>query len=536
MKVLASLNIRNTQTAHRVVLALLFAFSLAIYVSTMSRGITWFNTGSDGGDFISAARAFGVPHPTGYPTYTLLLKFFGDVVLIGDHAFRANLLSALLGAITVPLVYVAALRLLSMLPVHEVGDSRSVRASAVIAALAFATSRLFWSQSTITEVYTLNALFGAALLVLTLGVISDLRRGKTAIRNRVLMTLLLGLGLGNHTTLGLAATPFGVWVLWLVWKQQGWRGVFDWRPAIGLLIGLSVYAYAPIASSSNPVVNWGAPDSFEGFRWMASATIYRPYAFGLSSELLTGRISTIAELLFRQFTVAGTVIGIAGLSSIWSYSRGFVLASAASVLSIAVYAVAYDTVDSFIYLISAFMVFSLWLAVGIAVLGQGVRRYAARTRWLLKFRQQTYVALFVVIALAVPLWSLVTGWSDVDLSGKNEPAQFAESTILKAAGGIVFAEEPQLFALVYESQVASPELDVMVVGPVMLQHDWYWDQLVEHYADRMPSERPDGFFQRVQWVMSLRLGVSPVYSTHDDRSYHEDFNMVPDGDLFRVEY
>ncbi len=533
---LASLNNRDTYTPHRVILVVLFVFSLAIYAATMSRGITWLNTGPDGGDFISAARAFGVPHPTGYPTYTLLLRVFGDVVAIGDHAFRANLLSALLGASTVPLIYLAALRLLAMLPAREVGESRSMRASAVIAALAFATSRLFWSQSTITEVYTLNALFGAVLLVLTLGVVRDLSQGKSAIRGRVLMTLLLGLGLGNHTTLGLAAAPFGVWILWLVWKQQRWRGVFDWRPAAGLLFGLSIYAYVPVAASSNPVVNWGSPDSIEGFRWMISATIYRPYAFGLASELLAGRISTIAELLFTQFTVVGTVIGIAGLTSIWSYSREFVFASIASVLSIAVYAVAYDTVDSFIYLISAFMLFSLWLAVGIAVLGQGIRRYGARASWLSGYRQQIYVGLFVLVALAVPLWSLVTGWSEVDLSGKDGPAEFAESTISKAAGGIVLAEEPQLFALVYQSQVANPELDVMVVGPVMLAHDWYWDQLVRYYGDRMPSERPEGFFQRVQWVISLNVGVRPVYSTHDDRPYHGDFNMVPEGDLFRVEY
>ncbi len=533
---LASLNNRDTYTPHRVILGVLFVLSLAIYAATMSRGITWLNTGPDGGDFISAARAFGVPHPTGYPTYTLLLRVFGDVVAIGDHAFRANLLSVLLGASTVPLIYIAALRLLGMLPVHEVGENRSMRASAVIAALAFATSRLFWSQSTITEVHTLNALFGAMLLVLTLGVVRDLSQGKSAIRRRVLMTLLLGLGLGNHTTLGLAAAPFGVWVLWLVWKQQRWRGVFDWRPAAGLVFGLSIYAYVAVAAASNPVVNWGSPDSIEGFRWMISATIYRPYAFGLASEMLAGRISTIAELLFTQFTVVGTVIGIAGLTSIWSYSREFVFASVASVLSIAVYAVAYDTVDSFIYLISAFMLFSLWLAVGTAVLGQGIRRYGARAGWLSGHWQQIYVGLFVLVALAVPLWSLATGWSEVDLSGKAGPAEFAESTISKAAGGIVLAEEPQLFALVYQSQVANPELDVMVVGPIMLQHDWYWDQLAQHYGDRMPSERPEDFFQRLQWVVALSLGTIPVYSTHDDRPYHGDFNMVPEGDLFRVEY
>ena len=172
---------------HVLMLMGLFVLSFALYVSTMSRGITWLNTGHDGGDFISAARAFGVPHPTGYPTYTLLLRVFGDVVAIGDHAFRANLLSALLGAATVPLVYVAALRLLKMLPGNEVGGIGSLWVSALMAALAFGTSRLFWSQATITEVYTLNALFGSALLVLTLGLVRDLTAGRRALRNACLL-------------------------------------------------------------------------------------------------------------------------------------------------------------------------------------------------------------------------------------------------------------------------------------------------------------------------------------------------------------
>jgi uncharacterized membrane protein YkgB len=268
---------------------------------------------------------------------------------------------------------------------REVGGIRSVRASAAIAALAFTTSRLFWTQNTITGVYALNALFGAVLLVVTLGIIPDLRAGKLAMRNRVLLALLLGVGLGNHTTLGLAATPFGVWVLWEVWRQRGWRGVLDWRPALGLLAGLSVYAYPPLAAASNPLVNWGAADSLEGFRWMASATIYQNYAFAIESELVSGRIAKIAELLFTQYTIIGTVIGIAGLTTIWNYSRGFVFASVVSILAVATYSVSYSTADSFIYLISAFMVFSLWLGVDIALLGTGVRQFAGRTKRFVRY-------------------------------------------------------------------------------------------------------------------------------------------------------
>jgi hypothetical protein len=518
----------------------LFVFSLALYVATMSRGITWLNTGQDGGDFISAARAFGIPHPTGYPTYTLLLRGFSDVVAIGSQAFRANLFSAVMAALAVPFVYVAASRLVSMLPSHEVGSGASVRVSALVAALSFATSRLFWTQSTITEVYTLNALFGAALLMLVLGVVIDLKNGGSAIKNRTVMALVLGVGFGNHTTLGLAAAPFGLWVLWLVWKNYSWRGLFDWRPIVGLLVGLSVYVYLPIASLSNPIVSWGSADSFEGFRWIVSATIYRPYAFGLGNELLSGRIASIAELLFTQFTVVGTVIGIAGLTTIWNYSREFVIVSLASVLLIAVYAVAYATVDSFIYLISAFMVFSLWLAVGTAVLGVGVRRIADRVPRLMAHQRRIYVGAIVLVVAIIPGWSVGSGWSELDLSGKDEPARYAEVTIAKAAGGVIFAEEPQLFALVYQAQVANPELDVMVIGPIMLNHDWYWDQLVRYYGDRMPSERPPTFGQRYDWILGLNIGNVPVYATHDDRDYHEAYSLIleeiPEGDLFRIEY
>jgi hypothetical protein len=528
------LHIRERQ--HLLVLLGLFLISFVLYTSTMSRGITWLNTGQDGGDFISAARSFGIPHPTGYPTYTVLLRVFGDVVAVGNHAFRANLFSALMGAIAVPFVYVAALRLLAVLPGREVGENGSVRASALISALAFATSRLFWTQSTVTEVYTLNALFGAALLMLTLGVVRDLAAGRTSIKNRTLMTVLLGVGLGNHTTLGLAAAPFGVWVLWIVWGKLGWRGVLDWRPVAGLLAGLSVYFYVPLAASSAPIVSWGSPDSFEGIRWLVSGTIYRPYAFGISDEFLAGRISTVAELLFTQFTVIGTVIGIAGLMTIWSYSRMFVMASVSSVLIIAVYAVAYDTVDSFIYLISAFMLFSLWISVGIAVLGQGIGRFVGKTKSLVEYRRWIFVGVFVLVGLVIPGWSAVSGWNELNISDNNEPAEFVETTIARASGGIVFAEEPQLFALVYQAQIEDPELDVMVVAPIMLFHDWYWDQLVQYYPDRMPPQRAGSISDRFESVIGYNLGLVPLFTTHDDKNHHDRLNLVEDGDLFRVEF
>ena len=105
-----------------------------------------------------------------------------------------------------------------------------------------------------------------------------------------------------------------------------------------------------------------------------------------------------------------------------------------------------------------------------------------------------------------------------------------------AAGGIVMAEEPKLFALTYQAQVESPELDVMIVGTNMLQFDWYWDQLALHYGDRMPDERPAYYLDRIELIVSENMGLVPIYSTNDDRPHHELFTLIPEGDLFKVEF
>ena len=103
---------------------------------------------------------------------------------------------------------------------------------------------------------------------------------------------------------------------------------------------------------------------------------------------------------------------------------------------------------------------------------------------LLQFQRTLYVGAFVAGVLIVSVWSMASGWSEISLAGNDDSKSYAEATV--AVGGVVLTEKPELFTLVYQAQVASPELDVMIVLPVMLQHDWYWDQLVQYYGDRMP--------------------------------------------------
>jgi hypothetical protein len=127
--------------------------SLALYVQTLAPSVaTLFD---DSLEFPLVSHRLGIAHPTGYPLYTLLGKLF----TLGpwhNVAWAVNLLSAVAGATTVALVYLVARQLTRR------------RLPAFLGAIALAVSPVFWSQSIIAEVYTLNSAFVAAMLWLAL--------------------------------------------------------------------------------------------------------------------------------------------------------------------------------------------------------------------------------------------------------------------------------------------------------------------------------------------------------------------------------
>src|SRR5215213_7919206 len=124
----------------------------------------------------------GIGNPTGYPTYMMLTHLF-TYLPIGDPAHSINLASAVYGVAALLVVYLAGLRLCR----------RAVAAAA--GALAFGLSGAFWGQAVISEVYTLEALL-VALVILALLIWRDTR----AERYLLLSAFLVGLSLTHHLT------------------------------------------------------------------------------------------------------------------------------------------------------------------------------------------------------------------------------------------------------------------------------------------------------------------------------------------------
>ena len=524
---------------YRVGLIALAIASLAflIYLLTLAPGLTWRNSASDGGDLLTAAFTWGIPHPTGYPTYLILLRGFSAVVPTGSAALHGNLFSAVTASVAIGLLFMATVRILRSLPLSSGMTDRYVLISGGVSSISMAASRELWSQATVTEVYALNALFVSAILWTTLGLRDRQRDGGVGWRYGAGIGLLFGVALGNHLTIAAVILPLLAWGI-----LGGGVRALRVRHALPIMmagaLGLCVYAYAPIASSQGPALNWGHPDSLRGFWWMVSGTAYQDYAFGVGGQDLWDRLVYSADLLFAQFAFIGVLLGLAGLPIIWGHRRYLVVAHLVSMGILIAYAASYHTVDSFIYLIPVFMLFSIWIAAGTLRLLSNIDTVQQAVPALRSIRHRVIAATFLLAIVAtVPGFSITSNFSQLDLSDDHEAADYAVAAFdSMEPESIVFTRtENSVFSLWYQSYVAEIEQKVMPISVPHIVFDWYWDDLVIQFPERMPATRPESMQDRVLAIIDHNLGINPLYEADAGMTALPGLRLVEDGILFRIE-
>ena len=181
----------------------------------------------DSGELATAADHLGVPHPPGYPFWSLcswiFCRVFSWVTYMGQPtpAWAVSLFSAVAGAFaagcTAMLICRSGSDMLDSIPVaddDQYADTAEARtrknaimslAGGLGGSLVFAFSPVEWSQSTIVEIYSLNALFLMAVFLLSyrwMRMPSDKILWLTA--------FVFGLGLTNYQVLLLAAVPLAI--------------------------------------------------------------------------------------------------------------------------------------------------------------------------------------------------------------------------------------------------------------------------------------------------------------------------------------
>ncbi len=511
------------ENTSRTVFFTLFLGSLTIYILTLAPTITWQNSGVDSGDFATAVAVNGVPHPPGYPTYLLLGELF-ELIPAGDVAYRLNLLSATCAAMAAALAGLIIIQTLlpaSAMPA-QTGEAlpysrHLIWLCAVAAALTLAFSNIYWSQAIIAEVYALNVLFAAVLLFGALKLQPANEKWLLP-----LLAWLLGVSLGNHLSI-LLFLPAVVLNLKVRWRRRQLSAA-----GAAFCSGLMVYLIIPWRASSLPPLNWGMATTWPNFVWLVSAQAYRQFLFDVPQGFVPARIGVELRLVGRAFLWWGVPVGLLGLYRLGLFNRRLAAGSLISFLLISIYAIGYNTGDSYVYLLPALLLFVLWIGWGLYDIGTALQQTLAS-----KFGWGSYIG---GVILCLPLFSLLLNFSNQDLSRDYEACHYARQSLQSASPEsiILTDDDPHTFALWYGRYGLALRPDVAVVSGNLLAYDWYRQSLRQTHPD-LRLENGDGQpLTTLPVFIAQNLPHSPIYSTATTPPELTGYRWVSRQNLYQV--
>jgi hypothetical protein len=443
-----------------------FAVSLltaTAYLLTVSTRLTWANFGNDGGDFLAAILTGGIPHPTGYPTYTLLGIMFQQLPM-GDAYFRAAMLSWLPAALSAGLLALWVRKFLNDQP------QQIAIITALFAGMVWGMMPFLWSQAVIIEVHGLQSLF----FVLAIWWIWLLQRFDLQKQNYVILFLLsfsFGLALGNHITIVLFF-PVIIFSL-IIAHKRGLSTKLILVLSFSVLIGTLVYLYLPLRAAHFPPINWGNPQSWQGFLWVISGDPYHNLLLGISFSQILTRIAALANILLQQFGVIGVILAVIGAIQYKYIQKALPITFIYLFFAFSFFAILYATDDSITYLLAAFLVFTLWIAFAISI--------------ILPVMWKRFPLGYALIAvyLIVFLFTIPKTIQDINPRLQTEPADYAEYllTYLPENAILLTSSDPDSFPLWYYHFGLGWREDLRIIVLPLTQFRWYQETLTHTYPD-----------------------------------------------------
>jgi 4-amino-4-deoxy-L-arabinose transferase-like glycosyltransferase len=507
--------------------------ALVLYLLTVEPSVP---TG-DSGELIAGAYVLGVPHPPGYPLY-MLLGHIASWFPGGSPALRMNVLSALLDAAAVAVVFLTIYRLVG----RSVAQRETLRerapslAAAAVGALLLAFSTLFWSYSVVAEVFALNNLFAAVLLLLA----TEWCRRPDRIRLLWAFAFCFGLALTNQQTIVLFVPAFLV-LAWAGGTALRRARELEWRklvPAVGLFIaGLLPVVYLPIAAAANPVVNWGDPTSVG--RLVGDL---RRKSYGTLSLTGTGHATVgeqwklLATDLAHDFVFVGLAFAALGLWWTWRHRRAEGIALLVAFVVAGPLFVAYANPGYPNELTKGVVArFYILPSIPVAILaGLGASWLLLHTELLRPrtLRAGLATAIAVVALLAAPVAAAVVHYSDADRSSDDVALHYAQDVLQPLAPNalLLMRGDENFTSLFYAQFVDHLRPDVVALDTEMLKLPTYVEQKRrEHPNLVIPFRSYDGGGDTsLNDLVRANLHRRPVYyvGAQEEKDFGKPFDSL----------
>ena len=453
----------------------------------------------------------GIGHPTGYPTYMMLTHLF-TYLPMGDPAYRVSLASAVYGVAAMLIVYLVGLRL----------GGRAVAAAA--GALAFALCATFWSQAVIPEVYTLEALL-VALVILVLLVWRD-RRDE---RYLLIIAFLLGLSLTHHLTSLLLVPAVPAFVL--LTDRRVFSRTRLLLKCLGLFpLGLLPLLYLPIRAMMHAPLNEADPSTpwrlfllVTGGSFLAESSEKgrqcSPSTLALAEP--STRLQILGDHLLGQFPLVLMLVGVLAAVYLLFTDRAVAALFGTLLFGCLLQAIVYLQLgieDFYVFLIPAFLVFALCITAGLAALlrlVEGPLLVSPTVRKVLIF------ALSALI-LVVPLLGLRGAYAARDRSGVYEGRKTIEAVAsnVKEDATVLHHRSPLWYMVLVERR----RRDLTLIDPFCTSWDRHTDIVWPDSISAAESAIRYGTDDTTGVETARRAARSgPVYLLAHDRARLESF-------------
>ena len=184
-----------------LIAGVIFLITFAVYFSTMAPTVSFWDTG----EFIATSHILGVPHPPGSPLFLLVGKFFSLIPISSDIAFRVNIFSPTISALTISLLFLICNQFIDRIDPSD-NNKYFKMWSSLTASLTFAFTHSHWFNAVETEVYAFSG-FMTALVVFLIMRWSQKIHDSNHIIYLIFISYIIGLATGLHL-LNLLTIPF----------------------------------------------------------------------------------------------------------------------------------------------------------------------------------------------------------------------------------------------------------------------------------------------------------------------------------------
>jgi hypothetical protein len=335
-----------------LIITLFFVTIIYFYLSNLTRDVY----AGDIGDLASAAALFGVPHPPGYPTLTMLGFIFSRLPLplpIISRIALVSLCSAFFGSVVyfffiLKLIHYDTSMYHSVVKsnikkikfrIFDIGADKLIVAILSTAFLAF--SYYYWLYAEVPEVFALSNFF-----LISMYFTAYLFYKTKRLHFLYLTSFIVGLAMTNQQAIMLSFPGLIVMVgpdLWGIFKRKKTKiishsglsridsGVSAGRRIprmtilrniiIGFIVGLLPYVYVFISASTRPQINWMKESTVYNF---IRLILRMDYSFfqnpvGVDQRLIL--LGIYYSTLITTFSIIITLVCILGMLQLFRMNR-----------------------------------------------------------------------------------------------------------------------------------------------------------------------------------------------------------------------